>query len=284
MKSTRQLCTASAKPGFAYGWVRGAGSGAFIAGTLLSGQLVERSGLGVVVRLNAGLLAVAVAVALRVPDRLAGSESSAPLTSGLAAWRALLGVPAFARLMTIAALIGGSHALHDGFEVIRWRDAGLSAFQSSVLWSMSVAAEVFVFLFAGRKLLNWFGPAGALTLSASAGVLRWTAAANTATFPVMAAVEPLHGLTFALLHLTCMDVIGSVVPKALAATAQAFYATIAMGATAAVVTLASGRLYEHYGASAFWEMAALCVIAVPIARGFPGRDKITGGTDVADSA
>ena len=262
------LGSASAKPSFAYGWVRGAGSAAFIAGTLLSGQMVERAGLGIIVWLNAGLLATAVAVALRVPDKLAGNASSNPIPAGFGPWRALLAIPAFARLMAIAALIGGSHALHDGFEVIRWRDAGLSAFQCSVLWSLSVAAEVFVFLFAGRKLLDRLGPAGALTLSAGAGVVRWTAAANTAAFPVMAAVEPLHGLTFALLHLTCMDVIGRSVPKALAATAQAFYATIAMGATAALVTLASGPLYGHLGAAAFWGMAAMCAVAVPVARGF----------------
>ncbi len=34
------LGSASVKPGFACGWVRGSGSAAFIAGTLLSGQVV----------------------------------------------------------------------------------------------------------------------------------------------------------------------------------------------------------------------------------------------------
>ncbi len=33
----------------------------------------------------------------------------------------------------------------------------------------------------------------------------------TARFSIMALVEPLHGLTFALLHLACMQVIGRVV-------------------------------------------------------------------------
>lgn len=65
---------------------------------------------------------------------------------------------------------------------------------------------------AGRPLLNRFGSAGAVTLSAIAGVVRWTAGANSAAFPVMAAGEPLHGLTFGLLHQACMDVIGEDVP------------------------------------------------------------------------
>ena len=259
------LGSAVSPAGFAYGWVRGAGSAAFIAGTLLSGQLVERAGLGIIVWLNAALLAIAAVLAWGVPDRVAGSALPAPPSLG--PWRTLFGIPVFVRLMGVATLVGGSHALHDGFEVIRWHAAGLSAGQSSVLWALSVAAEVVVFLLAGRPLLRRLGPAGAMTLSALAGAVRWATAANTAAFPVMAMVEPLHGLTFALLHLTCMDVLGKTVPKALAVTAQAFYATIAMGATSALVTLASGPLYEHLGAAAFWAMAAMCVLAVPLAFG-----------------
>ena len=261
------LGSASSKPGFSYGWVRGAGSAAFIAGTLLSGQLVAWAGLGIIVWLNALLLAAAALFALRLPNRVAGSASPAPASTGLGPWRTLFGIPVFVRLMAVAALVGGSHALHDGFEVIRWRSAGLSAAQCSVLWSLSVAAEVVVFLFLGRRLLDWLGPARAVTLAAAAGVVRWTAAASTAAFPVMAAVEPLHGLTFALLHLACMDVIGRSVPKALAATAQAFYGTVAMGATSVLVTLASGPLYGRFGAASFWVVAAMCAIAIPMATG-----------------
>ena len=166
--------------------------------------------------------------------------------------------------MAIAALIGGSHAMHDGFEVIRWRRAGLSAQQSSILWSLSVAAEVLVFFYLGRKILAWLGPARALALSAVAGIVRWGAAALTASFGVMAVVEPLHGLTFALMHLACMDVMRRIVPTNLAATAQAFYGTVAVGASSAAMSLLSGRLYGTVGAPAFWAMAGLCACALPI--------------------
>ncbi len=282
------------------------GSGAFVAGVLLSGQAVGRHGLGVVVWLNAGLLALAAALAGLLPNRMAGvpeardaggregarREAGAPGSGGRhpgagpaapggeegmrGALRRLLGIPAFRRTMAAAALIGGSHALHDGFEVIRWRAAGLSAGQVSVLWSLSVASEVLVFLVLGRWLLDRLGPAGGMALSAVAGIVRWGTAARTAAFPAMALVEPLHGLTFALLHLACMEVIAAVVPGRLAATAQAFYATVAMGATAALVTLASGPLYGALGAGAFWGMAAMCAAAVPVAAGMPGRRAIQG--------
>jgi PPP family 3-phenylpropionic acid transporter len=40
-----------------------------------------------------------------------------------------------------------------------------------------------------------------------------------------------------------------------------------MGAASAAVTLAAGPLYEHLGAAAFWVMAAMCAVALPVALG-----------------
>lgn len=48
--------------------------------------------------------------------------------------------------------------------------------------------------------------------------------AQTGALPVLALVQPLHGFTFALLHLACMRLIAMIVPTRLAATAQASYA------------------------------------------------------------
>ena len=258
------LGSAHAEPRFEYGWVRAAGSAAFIVGTLASGQIVGRAGLGSIIWMNAGLLAVAAFFAVAVPNRVAGSEAQAG-SDGKPSFKALLHIPVFVKLMAAAMLIGGSHAMHDGFEVIRWRTAGLSPARCSILWALSVAAEVAVFSTLGRRMLAILGPGRAVGLSAVAGIVRWGAAASTASFPVLAFVEPLHGLTFALLHLACMDVIGRVVPAALAATAQAFYATVAMGAASACVTLVAGPLYGRFGAAAFWPMAAICLLALPFA-------------------
>ncbi len=270
-------------PEFEYGWVRAAGSAAFIAGTLAAGQCVARAGLGVIIWLNGGLLAAAACLAWRVPNHVAGTGFMPAALGGApkaeaGAIRALLAIPMFRRLMLAASLVGGSHALHDGFEVIRWRAAGLGAGQVSVLWSMSVAAEVAVFLFLGRRMVERLGPGRAMTLAAAAGIVRWGVAARTAWFPAMALVEPLHGLTFGLLHLACMDMIGRIVPARLAATAQAFYATVAMGAMSALVSLASGSLYGRFGATSFWGMAAMCALAVPVALGIGGERRVGAAT------
>ena len=109
------------------------------------------------------------------------------------------------------------------------------------------------------------GPAGAIALAALAGMLRWAVMAQTSAVPALLLVQPLHGITFALLHLACMRLIAGVVPAGLEATAQAIYATVGIGAATALLTFLSGFLYAQAGAQGFWVMCALCATALPVA-------------------
>ncbi len=251
---------ANRPPGFEYGWVRGTGSAAFILATLASGQAVSAVGLDAIVWAQALLLAVAAFAATRVPE-LVHQRSAAP-AGGVAV---LLRLPAFRNLVLAAALVLGSHAMHDAFAVIRWTEAGIGAVTASVLWSEAVAAEVIVFFLIGPALVTRLTPAGAIALAAAAGVLRWAVMAHTTEIVALALVQPLHGATFALLHLACMRVIARSVPDGLEGTAQALYATVGVGAATALLTALSGGLFARFGPQAFWFMAALCACAWPLA-------------------
>jgi len=262
---------------FEYGWVRGTGSALFIAGTLVSGQVVSAFGLASILALHAALLAAAAWAAVLVP-KLA-PRGDVTVTSNhrrRAGFSDLLRTRPFRFLMVVSALVLGSHAMHDAFAVIRWRSAGISPAVVSLLWSESVAAEVLVFFVVGPSLVNRLRPAGAAALAAAAGVVRWIAMALTTNVAVLALVQPLHGLTFAALHLACMRLMAAIVPQPLAATAQAMYA-LGAGATTALLTLASGALYTRLGARGFLVMALLSAAAVPLTTGLrsdhlsPGR-------------
>jgi PPP family 3-phenylpropionic acid transporter len=183
---------------------------------------------------------------------------------------ALLHLRTFRRLLLVGALVLGSHALHDTFAVIGWRDAGIGTAAASLLWSEQVIAEVVVFLLVGPALLDRLGPANAAMLAAGAGVVRWSVLGVTTQIVPLALVEPLHGLTFALFHLAGMRLIGTTVPRNFAATAQALYGTAAIGSSIALLTLASGPLYAGLGGHAFWVMAILCAAAIPLARRMTG--------------
>jgi MFS transporter, PPP family, 3-phenylpropionic acid transporter len=259
--------TLAAAPGrFQYGWVRGAASAAFVVGSVVAGQVVGATSFGSIVWMNGTMLALAAVAALRLP-RNALDRPVAPRQPNV---RALIAVPGFLPLMALAALVLSSHALHDGFEVLRWQVGGIGPGTAGLLWSEGVLAEVIVFVVVGPTLLRWLGPAGAAALAASAGIVRWSVTAVTAWLPAMVLVEPLHGLTFALLHLACMQMLSVVVPPALAATAQAIYGAIAVGTMTAIMTLVSGPLYGAFGPHAFWVMALLCAAALPIAFAMRG--------------
>jgi len=265
--ATRQGDATAMAGRFEYGWVRGAGSAAFVVGTLIAGQVVSAAGLTSIILLHAGLLAGAALVAsLSISaafDHAAVTEHKASPLKGLIA---LLHIPLFRRLLLVAALILGSHAMHDAFAVIRWNAAGIGPVMVSFLWSLSVAAEVIVFFLIGPPLVARAGPAGAAAIAAVAGVLRWSVMALSTDPLALALVQPLHGLTFALLHLGCMRLMIEIVPARLAATGQAIYAFVAAAVTA-LLTLAAGALYARFGAAAFFAMAGLCAAALPLTRG-----------------
>jgi PPP family 3-phenylpropionic acid transporter len=97
-----------------------------------------------------------------------------------------------------------------------------------------------------------------------AGMLRWTVAAQTSDLIALGLIQPLHGITFALLHLACMHLLVGIVPQGLEGTAQAIYGTVGIGAASALLTFVSGMLYARLGAQGFWVMAALCALALPL--------------------
>jgi PPP family 3-phenylpropionic acid transporter len=253
----------SGRRGFEYGWVRGTGSAVFIVGTLFSGQAVSAFGLDVIVYLQALLLGAAAFAAMLVPE-LIHHRTAEAVREPAGGVLILLRLPLFRNLVLVAALILGSHAMHDAFAVIRWSAAGISPATASLLWSESVAAEVLVFFVIGPALVMWLTPAGALAVAAVAGMLRWTVAAQTTDVMALALVQPLHGVTFALLHLACMRLIARIVPQGLEGTAQAIYGTVGIGAASALLTFVSGALYARLDARGFWVMAGLCLLALPL--------------------
>jgi PPP family 3-phenylpropionic acid transporter len=260
------------RPRFEYGWVRGAASAAFIAGSLVAGQVLRTAPLDTVVVVHAALLAAAAAAVWLVPPLDAtASAATSDEESPVGGVRLLLGLPRFRRLVAVAALVLGSHAMHDSFAMVRWNAAGIGPTAASLLWSESVLAEVIVFFVLGPWLLERLAPSGAATLAALAGLARWLVMASSTSLGALAIVQPLHGVTFALLHLACMRAIAAIVPPHLAATAQSIYA-VGATATTALMTIASGRLYGAVGARGFVAMALLCAAALPLARGL-GDDR-----------
>ncbi|WP_291605992.1 MFS transporter [Bradyrhizobium sp.] len=241
-----------------------------MAGTLTVGQLATGHDVTPIIWMNASLLAATAGATALLPNATTRSRAHPAPPPGLAGARGLLKRRGFRVIVIVSALVYGSHAMHDAFAVIWWSHAGIDTSLISVLWSEAVAAEVLVFVI-GPALIRRFGVRAAATLAAAAGIIRWTVAATTTSVLLLSLVQPLHGLTFALLHLACMRMMADNVPANSAATAQALYA-FGSGCVTAALTLLSGALYARYGGVSFLPMAMLCATALPFAWfGFPAR-------------
>ena len=261
--AVRAAAPATGERRFEYGWVRGTGSAAFIVGSLVSGQLLNVLPLASALVGQAALLLVAAGAALFVPAVAAAAHRRSTFVKGDGSLSILITNRPFLLLVLTAALILGSHAMHDAFAMIAWNAAGISPGLGSMLWSEQVAAEVLVFVVLGPLLLQRMRPEHAMLIAALAATLRWLTFAASSSVVAFAVVEPLHGITFALFHLACMRVLVLVTPAALAATAQAFYA-VGIGATSAAITFASGFLYADAGRSGFLLMALLSACSIPV--------------------
>lgn len=248
--------------GFEYGWVRAAGSAAFIGGTLLAGHLVGASGFAAGIAASAAFFLLAGEVAARMPAAGETARDPQPFWPGL---RELAAIPRFRRIVLVGALVIGAHAMHDAFALLLWIWSGLGARTASLLWSESVAAEILVFLLLGPWLLARIGPRRALALAALAGALRWTIEAATLALPALIVIQALHGLTFALMHLACLALIEECVPAHLRASALTVYAGLGLGLATALVTFAAGSLYAAFGMGGFLAMSILSLAALPVA-------------------
>jgi PPP family 3-phenylpropionic acid transporter len=266
------------KPAFEYGWVRGTGSAAFIIGTLMAGQAIAVTGLAIVLWLQAVLLIVTLVMTYRLPDRQRPALAKTSTLSTREEVLTLLRLRTYRRLVIVATLVLGSHAMHDAFAMVRWQAAGVSSVTASILWAEAVAGEVIVFYVIGPALLRHFTPAAAIALAATAGIVRWIAMAQTAAVPALVLIQPLHGLTFALLHMACMRVLAQTVPAGMEGTAQAIYGTVGIGSISAVLTLGSGSLYAMLGSQGFLAMAMLCLLALPLTAGLRVQSSLSSGS------
>ncbi len=259
--------------GFEYGWVRGSGSTAFVMGSIVAGWSIASLGMAAILWWQSALLiATAIATRLVPEEHDEGPSQSAVANEGLTAlWHSAV----FRRIVLVAALILGSHGMHDTFAVIRWTEAGITPQTASLLWSLAVISEVIVFFIVGPPLVRRLTPAGCIAMAAMAGAVRWGVAAITTDVWVISLIQPMHGITFALLHLACMQLIATNVPENLEATAQAIYSTLGIGAATALVMLASGWLFGQMGGTAFALMSVLCLAALPVARNLR-RETATG--------
>ncbi|RKK03816.1 MFS transporter [Pseudoroseomonas wenyumeiae] len=248
-----------------YPRVRAAGSATFILASALGGWAAGQWGFGTAPMLMAAMLALTALAALL--PRYGGGVGGLARAGGGGGFRAVLALPGFRRLLLLSALMQGSHAALYAFGAIHWAAAGHAPVTIGLLWAEGVVAEILLFAF-GRRLTEALGIRGMMLLGAFGGLLRWGLLGATTWLPALVLAQLLHAATFGAQYLGAMRLLQRLVPPDQASTAQTLHASLGGGLGTGLLTLACGPLYAAWGgAGAFWAMAVLCLLAVPVALG-----------------
>jgi PPP family 3-phenylpropionic acid transporter len=253
--------------GLDYGRMRLWGSISFIVATLIGGAAIEHWTGSVIIWLiiAAVVMTALAAYGLPQPDDNAGTAAT---TSRPRISRAdvaeLATSPLFLLFLAAAGMVQASHAVFYVYGVLHWRDLGLSATWTGVLWAIAVIAEIALFARSGA-VLKVLSPLGLIAVGAGAAIVRWIAMAFDPALPLLIALQILHALTFGATHIGTVHFIAQNIPPERAGTAQALQASVTAGIAMGGATLLAGQLYGPFGAKAYLAMAVLGVLGLAAA-------------------
>lgn len=260
---------ATAQGKMSYGIARGIGSVSFILATTLSGMLVLRFGLGAAVTWVLLALALTGLASLFVLRSDVSQLTSVAHRGRFSSLAELLNHQQFMLLIVSCGLIQSAHAFYYGFSTLVWSGQGISSEAAGLLWGFGVAVEV-VFLWSLGPIERRIAPETMILIGAAGGAVRWLfmgfAPLGLALWPLQA----LHALSFAATHVGAMRIIYRDTPGESAAMAQALYSALSAGVLMGAATLASGKLYDLYGAGGYWLMSALAAAGGVLALGLVG--------------
>lgn len=242
---------AAMRTGFGFGPVRAFGSATFVIANVGAGALVSRYGGEAALVWIVAASALAVASMRLLPAATMQSQSVSPDLK----WnvRELL-TPGFVFATLSVALVQGAHGFQYSFSTLAWRADGIPTDIIGLLWGWAVVAEI-VFLFFNARVFRRWSPAALIASGAILSVLRWLIFSVSPPVWVLFLFQTTHAFTFTATYIGFIRYCAEHVPDRYAASAQAINSALSGGVILAAATLASGLLYERYGAGGYAAMA-----------------------------
>jgi PPP family 3-phenylpropionic acid transporter len=246
------------RDGFNFGWPRGIGSVAFIVANVTVGAILTWGSPDLVlVWITAAVSGTAVAARfLLPPDPVHEEGHVAKAADRFAGLGGLLRDPAFMIAAVSAGLIQSSHAFYYGFSTLVWKQQGVPESMTGILWAVGVAAEV-IFMWFMEPWRRRIGPRNLLVLGGAAAIVRWTALAFAPPLWLILPLQILHFLSYAATFLASLQLVERLSTPRNASAAQALNSALSGGVLMGVATMASGPLFDRFGAQGYYLMAAM---------------------------
>jgi PPP family 3-phenylpropionic acid transporter len=247
-----------------YGRMRVWGSISFVVTNLAIGGFVATHGTEVVLVLMLCGLVLQFAFAFLLPeDRAEGGAVKRVPGATRAFFRRVASDRRLAGLSIGSALLQSTHAMLYAFASLHWGTLGFSGVEIGVLWSIGVLGEILLFIFSAWVIAA-IGARGLFIVGAVGAVVRWTIFPFLGPwFPAWIAVQSLHALTFAAVHIATIHLITATVEDRRGATMQGTLTSL-IGLTTATATILSGPLWSAFGGRSFLMMAVVAVIGATI--------------------
>lgn len=234
-----------------YSLLRLWGSVGFIITVMLLGMLLDYKGeeviLWVVLSMYLGIFLVSLSIRDPAP---------VPHPTDQGSILQVLKQPAILAFFVVVFLMQAGHGPYYAFYSIYLEAHGYSKSTTGLLWGLGVLAEVLLFLFMQHMLKRW--KAGSiLVVSMLLAVLRWLLIGYFPdTLWVLSIAQLLHAATFGSFHAAAIHLVHHYFQGRHKGRGQALYASLSFGAGGAVGSLSSGVMWQHWGASMTYTMAA----------------------------
>jgi PPP family 3-phenylpropionic acid transporter len=250
------------REGFSFSVPRGVGSAAFVLANIAMGAILTIAPAdAVIVWVVAACLMMALTAWRLAPAEGVGEGGPARGPERFRGIGRLLSDPAFMTAILAVGAIQAAHGFYYGFSAIDWKAQGLAESVTGLLWAFSVGVEIaFMWWIEPWRRRVGISAATMLVIGAVASVIRWTALALVPPLWMLWPLQALHALSFAATFLASLELVERLAPAQSQTAAQTLSSALSSGVLIGLATLASGPLYDAFGAQGYLAMTALAAL------------------------
>ena len=237
-----------------YGKIRVWGSVAFIAITLIMGQLIDLFGVAIILSLIFVGSMIQTAAAFKIPLIKVGARTSLlPQMLHFFSKRIII-------FLICAFLMLVSHGAYYAFFSIHLEKLGLGGAFIGVAWALASISEIIIMMQSDR-ILKRFAPEKVLLFAFLTAALRWFLLIFVRSPIVIMLLQGMHAFTYGAFHVASIIYIDMLIPEGSKTLGQAVNNAATYGLGLMIGFFISGYIFDWQGASAMFFVSGLIALA-----------------------